>query len=176
MPWLAGAKVWRELNREALVEQLWKLLNLLWLLEDLKNICKPSKKPGLTPQSNCDSFIFKKFQKKTHPNKEQWKYVSLEPTPFGGGTPVSAEVPCDFLYASYLSTKHSRRPGITISPRPSIEKWPLFWILGKTNFPGKFNFGGSLTIPPKFNFLATIPTGFSAGLVATFTITFVLKM
>lgn len=62
-----------------------------------------------------------------------------------------------------------------MSPRPSIEKCPLLCMLGNTSFPGKFNFGGSFTMP-KFSLRATIPTGFSAGRVATFTITFVLNM
>lgn len=81
----------------------------------------------------------------TYPNSEQWKYVNLDPTPFGTGTPTSANVPCDFLYASYLNTKHNNKPGITISPKPSIEKCPLLCMLGNTNLPGKFNFGVSLT-------------------------------
>lgn len=60
-----------------------------------------------------------------------------------------------------------------MSPNPSIEKCPLLFD-GKTNFPGRWSFGGSFITPPRFNFLATIDTGFSADLVATLTITFVL--
>lgn len=114
----------------------------------------------------------------THPNKEQWKYVTLEPIMFrGGGTPASAVIVLwDFLYESYRSTKHNNSPGMTMSPSPSIEKWPELCMLGNTNFPGKLSFGGSRTIPLRLSFRATIPTGFSAGRVATLTITFVLKM
>lgn len=45
------------------------------------------------------------------------------------------------------------------------------------SLPGNDNFGGSLpTMPFKCNFFAITPTGLSAGLVATLTITFELKM
>lgn len=44
--------------------------------------------------------------------REQWKYEILFNW-LGGGTPVSAELIWAFLYASYRSTKHSKRPGIT---------------------------------------------------------------
>lgn len=47
-------------------------------------------------------------------------------------------------------------------------KCPVLCILGNTNFPGKLNFGASLATPPRCNFLATKPTGLSAGLVATY--------
>ena len=57
-----------------------------------------------------------------------------------------------------------------------MEKWPVLCILGKTNFPGSDNLGASLTSPVMWNFLANTPTGFSAGRVATFTITFVLNI
>lgn len=50
-------------------------------------------------------------------------------------------------------------------------------MLGKTSLPGNDNLGGSrLTILLRCSFLATIPTGLSAGLVATRTITFELKI
>ena len=59
----------------------------------------------------------------------------------------------------------------TMSPSPNIEKWPEFCILGNISFPGSDNFGGSFT-PFKWSRLATIPTGLSAVLVATRTLTF----
>lgn len=43
-------------------------------------------------------------------------------------------------------------------------------MLGNTSFPGKLNFGTSLAAFPKCSFLATKPTGLSAGLVATYRI------
>lgn len=49
-------------------------------------------------------------------------------------------------------------------------------MLGKTSLPGNDSLGASLIKPDKWSFLANKPTGFSAGLVATFTITFALKM
>lgn len=63
-----------------------------------------------------------------------------------------------------------------MSPRPNIEKWLEFWMLGNTSLPGNDSLGASLIKPDKWSFLANKPTGFSAGLVATFTITFALKM
>lgn len=63
-----------------------------------------------------------------------------------------------------------------MSPRPNIEKWLEFWMLGNTSLPGNDSLGASLIKPDKWSFLANKPTGFSAGLVATFTITFALNV
>ena len=76
----------------------------------------------------------------------------------------------------YLMTKQRRRPGITMSPSPSIEKWPALWVEGKTSLPGRERRGAFLTIPlPRESFRAIRPIGFSAGRVATRTITLALN-
>lgn len=73
-------------------------------------------------------------------------------------------------------TKQSRRPGMTISPSPSMEKCPTFCVEGNTSFPGRERRGACRAIPPPSDSLrATMPMGFSAGRVATFTITFALN-
>lgn len=58
-------------------------------------------------------------------------------------------------------------PLLTMSPSPNIEKWPVWYRLGNTNFPGSESLGASLTTPPIWSLRATMLTGFSAGRVAT---------
>ena len=41
-------------------------------------------------------------------------------------------------------TKHRSKPGITISPRPNMEKCPELWVEGNTNFPGSESLGAFL--------------------------------
>ena len=72
-----------------------------------------------------------------YPKSEQWKY-EMRVQLLGRGMPASAILACcAFLYASYRITKQSSSPGITISPSPSIEKWPwtnqssVFWLMGQ---------------------------------------------
>lgn len=55
---------------------------------------------------------------------------------------------------------------LTISPRPSMEKWPVFCKLGNINLPGNESLGTSLP-PFKCKRFVTIPTGLSAVFVAT---------
>ena len=63
-----------------------------------------------------------------------------------------------------------------MSPRPNMEKCPELWVDGKTSFPGSESLGAFLAIcPPRWSFLAMAPTGLSAGLVATLTITLALN-
>ena len=68
---------------------------------------------------------------------------------------------------------------MTISPRPSMEKWPVEREEGKTSLPGRESRGALRAIvpltPPTPSFLATIPTGLSADRVATRTITLALN-
>lgn len=84
-----------------------------------------------------------------------------------------------------------RRRSLTTSPRPSMEKCPAVWEEGNTSLPGRLRRGAERATPepqPTWEqvqpghpathqptFLATMFTGLSAGLVATFTITLALK-
>jgi hypothetical protein len=80
------------------------------------------------------------------------------------------------IFVFHLMTKQRSRPGMTMSPRPSMEKWPMFWWEGKTSLPGNERRGAWRAIPfPMESFRATTLIGFSAGRVATRTITLALN-
>jgi hypothetical protein len=65
---------------------------------------------------------------------------------------------------------------MTMSPRPSMEKCPMFWWEGKTSLPGRERRGALRAIPlPMDNLRAITLIGFSAGRVATRTITLALN-
>ena len=58
-----------------------------------------------------------------------------------------------------------------MSPKPSMEKCPIFWFEGNTNFPGNDSLGGWCIC----SLLAMALIGLFADLVATLTITLALK-
>ena len=73
-------------------------------------------------------------------------------------------------------TKQSNNPGMTMSPKPSMEKWPAIWLDGNTSFPGNDSLGAFFAmLCVKWNLLAMALMGLVAGLVATRTMTLALN-